>query len=54
MAVRDVTELAVYKKLDFARDCEYLTITEHGALAEQNAEIGRMLGAMLKTPEKYC
>ena len=40
--------------LDFARDCEYLTLTEHGALAEQNAEIGRMLGAMLKTPEKYC
>ena len=34
--------------LDFARDCGYLTDKRHGELTKQCAEVGRMLGAMMK------
>ena len=40
--------------LDFARDCEYITVAEHGALKACNAEVGRMLGAMINNPDKCC
>ena len=39
--------------LDFAHDCGYITDAEHVEMTAECAEIGRMLGAMLKTPEKF-
>src|SRR5437763_3327079 len=34
--------------LDFARDCEYISTHEHHVLTGRCAEIGRMLGQMMK------
>lgn len=39
--------------LDFARDSGYITTEEHASLASLNAEVGRMLGSMLKNPESF-
>src|SRR5213593_4268021 len=34
--------------LDFARQCGYISSEQHHALAQKCAEIGRMLGGMIK------
>src|SRR5436853_2686987 len=34
--------------LDFAKDCAYITADQHQALVAKCAEIGRMLGGMIK------
>jgi len=39
--------------LDFARDCGYLTDLQHQHLTDLVAEIGRMLGSMLRNPEPF-
>lgn len=39
--------------LDFAMDCGYIAADQHRVLADQNREIGRKLGAMLKNPEPF-
>ena len=39
--------------LDYAHDCGYITDEEHAALTAECAEIGRMLGAMIKSPGKF-
>ena len=39
--------------LDFARDCGYITDAEHAELTAQCVQIGRMLGVMIKAPEKF-
>jgi four helix bundle protein len=39
--------------LDFARDCGYITAEQHGELIDKNSEIGRMLGAMILSPDKF-
>jgi four helix bundle protein len=39
--------------LDFARDCNYLTIDQHRILSELNREVGRMLGSMLNNPKPF-
>ena len=39
--------------LDMAHDCGYITDAEHGELTAECAEIGRMLGAMIQSPEKF-
>ena len=39
--------------LDMARDCGYITDVEHAEMTADCAEIGRMLGAMIKSPEKF-
>jgi four helix bundle protein len=39
--------------LDFALDCGYITEQEHGELVAKNDEIGRMLGAMIVSPDKF-
>jgi four helix bundle protein len=39
--------------LDFAHDCGYITDTEHAEMIAECAEIGRMLGAMIKSPDKF-
>jgi four helix bundle protein len=39
--------------LDFARDCEYISIDEHRALTSKCAEIGRMLSGMMKKSSSF-
>ena len=39
--------------LDFAHDCGYITNEQHKDLTSLNREIGKMLGSMLKSPEKF-
>jgi len=39
--------------LDFARDCGYITDEKHQELTSLNHEIGKMLGSMLNSPEKF-
>lgn len=40
--------------LDFACDGGYITKPTHTDMKARNAEVGRMLGAMIKHPQKYC
>src|SRR5213082_1822554 len=37
--------------LDFAKDCGYLSLQKHEELTSACAEIGRMLGGMMRKPE---
>src|SRR5437867_5729506 len=39
--------------LDFARDCGYIRSTQHRDLTGKCAEVGRMLGGMIKKPEAF-
>lgn len=39
--------------LDIALDCGYLSEETHARLVSENREIGRMLGAMIKTPDPF-
>ena len=39
--------------LDVARDCGYITNAEHAEMTAECAETGRMLGAMIQSPEKF-
>ena len=39
--------------LDFARDCQYITASEHRELAALSAEVGKMLGSMIQSPEGF-
>jgi four helix bundle protein len=39
--------------LDFAKDCGYLSVQQHQELTSTCAEIGRMLGAMMKKSESF-
>lgn len=39
--------------LDFARDCKYLTSEKHAELTQRCAEIGAMLGAMMRNPAPF-
>ena len=39
--------------LDFARDCGYISGEQHEQLAAQCAEVGRMLGGMIRKPESF-
>jgi four helix bundle protein len=39
--------------LDFAKDCCYITESEHAELAQQCLEVGKMLGSMIQNPEPF-
>ncbi len=39
--------------LDFACDCGYISPQKHAKMTALNHEIGKMLGSMLKNPEKF-
>ena len=39
--------------LDFAKDCGYISTQDHKNLTAENRKIGRMLGGMIKNPEKF-
>lgn len=47
----EATETQVW--LDFARDCGYLSNENYERLIDQYEEVGRMLGSMMATPEKF-
>ena len=39
--------------LDFAKDCGYLSAADHSRLTNQAAEVGAMLGGMIKDPSSF-
>ena len=39
--------------LDFARDCEYITLEKNRELSAVCAEVGRMLGTMIRNPAPF-
>jgi four helix bundle protein len=39
--------------LDFAKQCQYIAPEQHRVLTEKCAEIGRMLGGMIKKSESF-
>jgi four helix bundle protein len=39
--------------LDFALSCKYISTEAHKELVQKNSEIGKMLGAMIKYPDKF-
>jgi len=39
--------------LDFACDCGYLSKVRHEELMNEYESVGRMLGSMIKSPEKF-
>ena len=39
--------------IQFAFDCNYISAQEYASLKELNAEVGRMLGAMIQKPQKF-
>ena len=45
------TETQVW--LRFARDCGYITVDTCTRLMDEHQEIGRMLGGMIRNPEKF-
>jgi four helix bundle protein len=47
----EATETQVW--LDFARDCKYLPVEKCTALVKEYEEVGRMLGSMMASPEKF-
>lgn len=38
---------------DFACDCGYITSEEHAQMTALNGEVGKMLGSMIKSPDKF-
>ena len=47
----EATETQVW--LDFAHDCAYLSENDHKNLTSKYEEVGRMLGSMMASPEKF-
>ena len=39
--------------VDFARDCQYISVDEHQLLTAKCADIGRMLGQMMKKSQSF-
>ena len=39
--------------LDFAKDCGYITVEQHGELISLCVEIGKMLGSMINHPAPF-
>lgn len=39
--------------LDFAKNCGYLKEETHKLITEEYLQIGKMLGSMMRTPEKF-
>ena len=48
----EATETMIW--LDFALNCDYLAPSDHTELSAEYEEIGKMLGAMLAAPDKFC
>jgi four helix bundle protein len=48
----EATETMIW--LDFSLSCNYLDTDPHKELAIRYDEIGKMLGSMISSPEKFC
>ena len=48
----EVTETLIW--LDFSLNCGYIESDVHAEFNAQYQQIGRMLGAMISAPEKFC
>ena len=48
----ETTETMIW--LDFSLSCGYLDTTMHTELTAEYEQIGKMLGSMISTPEKFC
>ncbi|MGZ9220682.1 MAG: four helix bundle protein [Anaerolineales bacterium] len=48
----EVAETQVW--LDFARDCDYMTVKRRDELTKGYEEVGKMLGTMMSMPEKFA
>ena len=40
--------------LDFALECGYVDLQVHKELVSEYEQVGKMLGSMISTPEKFC
>jgi four helix bundle protein len=48
----EATETTIW--LDFALKCGYIDIESHKGMFAEYEQIGKMLGAMISAPEKFC
>ncbi len=48
----EATETMIW--LDFSQSCGYLESRLHAELSAEYEQIGKMLGSMISTPEKFC
>ena len=48
----EATETMIW--LDFSLSCGYLDAKVHADLSSEYDQIGKMLGSMIATPEKFC
>jgi four helix bundle protein len=48
----ECTETMIH--LDFAKDCGYLSSEKHEQILNEYLQIGKMLGGMMKYPEKFA
>ena len=39
--------------LDFAKDCGYISENQHIQILEEYTQVGKMIGSMMNTPEKF-
>jgi len=53
MADADSETAEIQVWLDFAYDCNYLSEERHDELMSSYEDIGKMLGSMITTPEKF-
>ena len=40
--------------IDFAKDCQYITLDDHGRLIKRNQRVGQMLGNMINKANLFC
>jgi len=48
----EATETMIW--LDFSLNCGYLSAKDHTELSTEYDQIGKMLGSMIASPEKFC
>ena len=40
--------------IDFAKDCQYITLDDHKKLIDRNHRIGQMLGSIINKANVFC
>ena len=53
MSDADMENTETIVSLDFALYCNYIILEKHNQLVKEAEEVGRMLGHMVKNPEKF-
>ncbi len=48
----EATETIIW--LDFSLECGYIDAETHSQLSSEQEQIGKMLGAMISAPQKFC